>query len=114
MTLLELSSDQKLALVALLKTVAMANATVSEGEAQRIAGIANALGDEDYRALLDEAETRFENLDALKDHLSTITDIDARELIFGTVWDESMADADIQHSESELLQWLAKTWEIQP
>ena len=114
MTLSELSYEQKIALVALMKAVAMANAKVSDGEARGIAGVADALGDETYRTLLDEAESRFESVDALKEFLGKITDTAARELIYGTVWDESMADPDIQHSESELLQWLAKSWEIAP
>ena len=112
MTIANLSHDQKLGLVALLEAVAMANREISEGEQKEIAMVATALGDEEYRKLIGEVETRFDGLDSLKEFLKTIEDKPARDLIFGTVWEESTADPLIKETESDLLDWLAKTWDI--
>jgi uncharacterized tellurite resistance protein B-like protein len=112
MTIADLSHDEKLALVALLEAVAMANTTVTEGEGKGIAAVAESIGDEAYRALLDEVERRFTDTEALKSFLSTIDNKDARNLIYGTVWEASMSDPGRVTSEIDLVNWLGKAWEI--
>ena len=112
MTIADLSYDQKLALVALMRYVVMSNATVTEGEKTQIDMVAKAFGEDEYRKLLDDAEGRFADMASLQDFLSGIEGQEARELVFGTIWQESVADPDIKHSESELLAWLAKAWGI--
>ncbi len=111
MTIADLSHDQKLALVALMRAVALANSEVSEGEQKEIAIVTDAIGNEEYRSLISEAGTRFDSLAGLKDFLKSVEDKGARDLIFGTVWEESAADVDIKHTESELLDWLAEIWD---
>ncbi|MFC1498379.1 TerB family tellurite resistance protein [Verrucomicrobiota bacterium] len=113
MSLATLSHEQQIALTALMKAIAMANGVISEGEARGIARVAKELGDEVYRSLLDEADKRFKDIDELKRFLSGIEDTSARNLIYGTVWEESVADPDIKHIESDLLNWLKTTWNIQ-
>jgi hypothetical protein len=66
-----------------------------------------------YRAVLEEVDNRFADLDALKAYLEGIDDQGSRELIYGTVWQEAVATPSVSHDESELLAWLASTWEIQ-
>jgi uncharacterized tellurite resistance protein B-like protein len=112
MSIASLTEDQQIALVALFKTVAMADGEVSGGETTQIDKIAVALGNETYRRLLDQAESRFRGVEDLKRFLATIDDDAARNLIYGTVWEESMADPAREASESELLDWLAATWNI--
>ncbi len=113
MTIAELSYDQKLGLVALMRYVIMSNSVVTEGEKTQIDVVADALGDEEYRQLLDDTTDRFADMAALQEYLSAITDQDARNIIFGTIWQESVADPDIKHSESELLTWLGSAWGIE-
>jgi len=112
MTISDLSHKQRIALVALMEAVAMADGSVTEGESSRIGAVAEALGDDEYRRLLNEADERFEDLDHLKQFLETIADRNARELIFGTIWEEAVADPTIVHRESELLQWLSGAWGV--
>jgi hypothetical protein len=113
MSFKNLDHDQQLALVALMTGVAMANEEISEGEIKCIEKVANELGDETYRSLIDEAAKHFANADDLKNFLKGIEDKSVQELIYGTVWEESMADPDIKHNESELLDWLKTIWNIQ-
>lgn len=113
MNVKELSHDQKLALTALMKAVALSNGAITEGAQREIAEVAKELGDEDYRAILSEADRKFRDLKELKNFLVQIREQEARELIFGLVWEESVADPDIRHEETELLSWLAEQWRIQ-
>ena len=51
-------------------------------------------------------------LDDLKNFLTGIEDESARNVIFGTVWEESSVDPDINHTETELLDCLRNAWQI--
>lgn len=112
MELTDLDHDQLMALLCLMEAVALANGLITEGEERRIDRIATELGDDRYRRLLEEADKKFAGLDDLKTFLRTIENKGARDLIYGTVWEESIADPDIDHGESELLSWLSQTWGI--
>ncbi len=113
MELTGLSEKHKVATVALVEAVAMADGNISEGESDTINRLATALGDEAYRGLLDEAERMFPDLQALKAYLQNITNAEERDLIFGTVLAEVMSTPATVHGQSAMLQWLAETWGIQ-
>ena len=112
MTLSQLDHEQKLALVALLELFTMADGMISEGEAAQINTIAEGLGDVAYRELLDEAETRFADVDMLKESLLTIKERGARELIYGLLLEEVMNSPAVSPS-PELLEWLKDAWAIE-
>ena len=111
MTISGLSHDEKLALVALLEVLAMADGVVEDTEIQQINRIAEELGDEEYRELLNEADERFKDIEMLKSSLTTIRERAARELIYGLLLEEVMT-APAPGSHTDLLDWLKKTWEI--
>ncbi len=112
MTLSQLSHEQKLALVALLELLTMSDGTVSDGEADQINLIAEELGDEVYRELLNESETRFSDVDMLKESLTTIHERAARELIYGLLMEEVINAPSASHR-PELLDWLKAEWAIE-
>ena len=111
MTLSGLSHDQKLGLVALLELFAMSDGVVSESETKQINKIVEGLGDEEYRKLMDEADTQFADVDMLKSWLEAIKERGARELIYGLVMEEVMNAPTTVHT--ELLDWLKSEWNIQ-
>ncbi len=111
MELSELTHDERVALVALIENVIASDAQVSDDEEAEIAEIANAFGDDAYRALATEADERFTDEAALQRFLSTLPRPEARELIYGTVLDAALANGVDRH-ESSLLGWLATTWGI--
>jgi hypothetical protein len=114
MELKDLTREQKIALVALLEKVAGSDGMVTEAEGAEIAGVAEALGEDEYRELLNEAEERCPDEKALDAFLGTITDREARELIYGTVLEESLADISLQEGRQvELLRRLADAWNIE-
>jgi len=112
MMLTDLNHEQQVALVALIEAVAISGGEVSEDEGKEIAKIAETLGEDSYRSLLDEAEARFADVQALKDFLLTIADKGARGLIFGAALDESMVEITFDGADAHLLDWLAKAWDI--
>jgi hypothetical protein len=111
MELSDLTHDERLALVTLVETVIASDAEVSEDEASHIARLAAVFGDENYRALAEEADERFEDEAALKRFLTALLRPEARELIYGTVLDAALPDV-IDRHESSLLGWLASEWGI--
>ena len=112
MTLTGLSHEQKLALVALLELFAMTDGVVTEGEVKQINRIADGLGEEAYRDLINEADSHFEDVEMLKASLQTIKERAARELIFGILMEEVMSAPATTHS-PELLDWLKSEWDIE-
>lgn len=108
----DLTEEQRMALVGLLKVVVLADGTISDEEVAEVAEVVDALGEEEYQRQLDRFEAEFPDQPSFQKFLETIQDQDARELIFGTILSGAAADA-IEKGESELLGWLAKAWNIQ-
>jgi hypothetical protein len=112
MKLTELTHEQQVALVALLEMFTLADGVVTEEEEEEIGHVAAALGDDSYRELLDEAEEAFVNADDLKAYLASISDEEARDLIYGTVLEEAVIRAPLSQTGGDMLEWMAKTWDI--
>jgi uncharacterized tellurite resistance protein B-like protein len=112
MNLSELSQDEKLALVALIKATVMADGQVSLEEVVELQSVVDDLGEETYHKLLDEVEKRFESEDALRKFLKTIKRQDAQELIYGTVMEIALTDS-LQGEETDVLEWLAEAWNLE-
>ena len=111
MELSDLDHDERLALVAVMERVIGSDAEVSEEEQAEIDRVADAFGDEAYRAIATEADDRFTDDEALKAFLAATGRREARELIYGTALAAALPDA-VDERESSLLEWLAKTWQI--
>jgi hypothetical protein len=112
MELTDLEPDERTALVGLLKLAVMSDGNVSEDELERVEDIVDALGEEVYQNTLDTFETRFPDLPAFQKFLRGITRQEARELIYGTILEGSIADS-VEGRESDLLTWLAEAWNVE-
>lgn len=111
MTIDKLSHDQKLALVALIELVTLSDGTISEGEEKQIGLISQKLGEESYRALLDETDSRFSSEADLKAFLETIVDRESREAIYGLVMEEVINSPSVV-PQRDLLEWLESHWNV--
>jgi uncharacterized tellurite resistance protein B-like protein len=112
MDLPDLNHDQRLALVALIEATVQADRRASDQETDALADITAELGDAEYQRIAIEADGRFKGENDLRQFLAALPGQEARELIYGTVLDLAMADVVSGH-ESELLQWLAQTWQVE-
>ncbi|HSZ81005.1 MAG TPA: hypothetical protein VLA14_01925 [Polyangia bacterium] len=113
MELEDLNQDARTALVGLMKLSVMSDGNVSEEELEYVEDLVDAFGEDGYQSTLDAFEKRFTDSDGFKKFLKTIGvgRQDARELIFGTVLEAAGTEA-IEGGEAELLDWLAKVWDI--
>lgn len=111
MNITDLSRDEKLALVALTELAVISDRNITENEVAKIDEIVEIIGEEDFQDLADEAERRFAERRSLKAFLATITNPESREIIFGTVLAETLADT-IPHEQAAFLEWLAAEWKV--
>jgi len=111
MELEELNQDERTALVGLMKLTVLSDGNVSEEELEDIEDLVDAFGEEAYESTLDAFEKRFADVEGFKAFLAKIGRQDARELIFGTMLEAAGSEA-IEGREAELLDWLAKVWNI--
>jgi hypothetical protein len=111
MELEELNQDERTALVGLMKLTVMSDGNVSEEELESVEDLVDAFGEDAYESTLDAFEKRFTDGESFKVFLSKVGRQDARELIFGTVLEAAGSEA-IEGREAELLDWLAKAWDI--
>ena len=112
MKISELTSEQQVALVAIIEAIAMSDGIIAESEQETIGQIATELGIDTYRELLRDADERYPNTDALKQLLTTITDQEARETIYGLAMQDTMLSPAINHLQSKMLEWLRENWDI--
>jgi hypothetical protein len=111
MTLGDLDRDERLALVALIRAIALADGSVSAAEARMVPDIADAIGAQAYREDFALALERFPDEASLKAFVQGVGRPIARELIYRTVADLAEAD-DLADEELTLLRWLSATWEV--
>ena len=111
MTLQELTRDEQLALVALSEVTVISNRTVTDSEVAELDHLVHELGEDLFHTLAEEAESRFADRETLRTFLKTIVRPEARELIYGTVLTEALADS-MPHDESRFLDWLAAEWNV--
>jgi hypothetical protein len=113
MELADLNQDERTALVGLMKLTVMSDGNVSEEELERVEDLVEAFGEDGYQDTLDAFEKRFADVESFKRFLKATGAgrQEAREVIFGTVLEAAGAEA-IEGTEAELLDWLAKEWNI--
>jgi hypothetical protein len=112
MELADLNKDEQIALAGILEFVVLASGHVTEDEQNEIDAIVDAVGEDNYRAAVNEVDRRFEDEQSLRAFLSTIERQEAREVIYGTVIEAAMTDT-VEGRESALLEWLASAWKIE-
>jgi hypothetical protein len=111
MELADLDQHERLALVALIKTIVFADKRVSADEAEMMPEIIAAIGEEAYRRSFAEAAERFSDELSLKTFLGEIRRADARELIYETLTTLAASDG-VSVDEQKLLGWLREAWKI--
>jgi hypothetical protein len=110
MELQDLNHEERVVSVALFSFVVAADNVGSPDEAEHVADIAKAYGDE-YTQLLDEAVKYHKTETEFKALVAKVENQEARNLIYGTVMDCASEDG-IEHKEAEFLSWLANEWGI--
>jgi uncharacterized tellurite resistance protein B-like protein len=111
MNLTDLTKDERIALVALIKQLVGADAGKTPEEMAEFRAIAEELGrkefDAAFRAAMSKAGTRAKALELAK----TVTRQDARELCHTVLFDLAAADS-VSDEERDFIREVAKSWGV--
>lgn len=110
-TLQDLSRTELLALVALGRRLVELDGQVSSGEAKRIAAWGNEVGADVLRETLDASGAYLDGKETLQKLATMVQRREAQELVFGELF-ELATENGIVREESDLLDWLEKTWNL--
>jgi hypothetical protein len=111
MELRDLDREERLALVALVRAIVLADGKISADEAELVPEIIDALGEASYQEAFARALRVCPDEVALKTVVSPIGRPAARELIYRTIADLARADG-LAAEELPLLRWLSSTWKV--
>lgn len=111
MEITQFTKDEKIALVGLIEHLLMADKVVSLEETQSLRNVVSEIGEHAYRSLIHDYRSIISNIDSFKQFLLNIERQEAREEIYGTLFEIAEADF-FDENESELLDWLAKEWNL--
>lgn len=107
----ELTHEERLALVGLMKAVIQADRIYSDEESEELRKVAKLFGKEQFQQTVAEARELFRTLSDIKDYAVRVERPEARELMFELLDDLAQQD-DLVQEERELLGWLSRQWEI--
>lgn len=111
MTVQELTSDERLALVSLLKLVVRADRQLSSPELNELREIARQVGRDLWHATIEQARSRFRSEQEVRTFAETITRPEAQKLIYKQLVRAARADG-IVPQEASVLLWLARRWRV--
>ena len=111
MTLTDLLEDERLALVYLSKQMIWADREFSNVETILLREMASAIGNKTWTELTRSLKDRLKNEQDVMDLVQGVQRPEARRLIHNTL--RKFAESDgMSKTEKELLDWVAKAWEI--
>lgn len=111
MEIADLTHDEKLALIGLLKAVIRADQEFSSEEADELKKIGQEMGNEVFKTVVREAILKFKTLDELKEFSQGIQRQEARELIFHYLYEMALPGT-IVPAEARVLKWLVQVWDL--
>ncbi len=108
----ELTHDEELALLGLLKAVIQADKKLGFEENEELKRVAGLMGTARFHERVTEAKQLFHKLSEIKAHAKKIDRQPARQLIFNLALEMARQDGVISEEE-DLLSWLAETWSVE-
>lgn len=108
----ELTPEEDLALVGLIKAVIQADLQLTPEENKHLDLLAALMGRERFELRVSEARQRFITLSDIKQFAGLIQRQDARQYIFNLVYEMAKQD-ELLAAEEDLLAWLAERWNLE-
>jgi uncharacterized tellurite resistance protein B-like protein len=108
----ELTREEEVALIGLLKAVIQADKQLSFEENEELKRVATQMGADRFHERVTEAKQLFKTLGDIKTYAQKVERPEARERIFAFVREMARQDGVIE-PEEELLTWLAETWGVE-
>jgi hypothetical protein len=107
-----LTKDEKIVLLAVMKYIVSTDGVITEREIDDINSLAEEKGFEDFQEIFDEVDEKVKSLDDLKKLIQKVKKDSSRMEIVRYALEFSMADADVNPHESEILKYMGKEWKI--
>lgn len=108
----DLTAEEQLAALALLKLLITGDGVVSSGEVAGLQIFAEHIGRDTYNALAERLAEKKLNEAGVRELAKQVLRKDAQELIYAELFDIA-TDGGIDYKESALLHWLEQTWRLQ-
>lgn len=108
----ELTREEDLALIGLLKAVIQADKKLSFEESEELNRVAGLMGSDRFHERVTEAKQIFQTLASIKDHARKVERQPARQLIFNMLLEMAKRD-EVIPEEEELLGWLSDLWGVE-
>ena len=108
----ELTREEDLALIGLLKAVIQADKKLSFEESEELERVAALVGADRFHERVSEAKALFITLDDIKEHARQVEREPARQLIFNLLLEMAKRD-EVVPEEEELLSWIAELWGVE-
>lgn len=107
----DLTREEDLALIGLLKAVIQSDKKLSFDENEELKRVAGLMGPERFHERVGEAKELFVTLSDIKRYARGIDRKPARRLIFDLLQEMAKRDG-VEPAEDDLLAWLAESWEL--
>ena len=111
MELRDLTPDEEVVLLGLLREIITADGKYSDAEKRGVDRIRTAIGDARFDQAMQDAQSRFAAHGALKEAAKAVTRQAARAAIFAVLSDVASVDG-MDREEMKPLNWLASWWEL--
>lgn len=105
----ELTQDETLVLVGLLREVIQADHQYSEEERAQVRQLAATIGQDRFDAAIKEASLRFKSVDQLKEAARAVERVEAHRTILECLRRVAASD-DLVEAEKKPLRWLDSWW----
>ena len=105
MNIENLNDNDRLVLVALMEKIILADRKASREEMEHLVRLIDALGQDTYSLLMMQVEDNWGDRPQTEAFLGSVTNQDARELIYETIFSVAVEDG-LDPGEIELLDWL--------
>jgi hypothetical protein len=107
-----LTKDEKIVLLAVMKYIVSTDGVITEREIDDINALAEEKGFEDFQEIFDDVDENVKSLDDLKKLIANVKKDASRMAIIRYALEFSMADADVNPHEIEILKYMSREWKI--
>lgn len=103
---------EKMVLLATLKYIISTDGSMTDREVEEINTLADEKGFEDFQEIFDEVDRTVRSLSDLKELILQVTDDANRRKILEHIFDIARDDAEVNTSESDILNYMSTKWNI--
>jgi Tellurite resistance protein TerB len=112
MKIAELTPEEEVVLVALIREIVQADDVYSASESARVASIRDALGHDRFDDAVERAKSGIASRAELKELAKSAVRVEARRVVYDTLLGVALSDG-LHMDEAKPLRWLASWWDLE-